>query len=649
MVQTGQYTKAVNTITCGSLGVAQLPCGPGPCNSPNSCKTLTSRPPAHESVKFSIRRDENQIIPEFEEPLVGQVLECKSDLRKSPLMSSTTQITTTNTTSSTNNHTETTTDCSISKVLSSVTSTSDGYNSLANESGKRALVTYECSLSDVKTTSGKQPALEDRVAGNLKAVDCSKNFKNAAKSEKLSVLFMDDPRRSDSNAGNSDKPSPKYTTDSSYCSMGAEYELSGSRRSQEDLGLFTIFSYKARNEANWKRKRGLERGQSPECRFNRWLDGPFCTLMVKKDGPKSATRHLGAIEDFSTSRAPGRAMREVTLGDNRSRLVHSALASCPNITSHVNDSRLISEGDICIQTRPVRRSQIARARMTGPLEFRAQSKGNLTTNRLPRTLSMIEYLGLNEIDLIARRHDKVMHCNVVSAERSNCCKCCPQGRASVRVSKCQFKSESDIPFSSSDPLNSTDLMPTSSRLSCSTCCSLASPLDASESDLFGEATGSSQTDSSHTITTSDSLSNQGHYSSNSQSSQSSSIVVGRQQPTARCVHHAHQARGQRYHHHHEYHQSDGATSTSSQSSMMNRDKSMNNEEHSLCISGSLHCAPSSKEDANDSAQLFGKTDLGTGNEQACNSQTSNVTECKAAIVQETQDEYLIKCDVVENL
>lgn len=618
MVQSGQYLQAINT-TAGPTTASPVPQGSSSINKTTGSTTLllTSRSPTRERVSFSLLKDDRQTATNIiRAPRAPVELTNRPGLSSSPLMSSATQLTTTNTTSSTNNTTDLTADYSSSRLISTATTSTNGCQRSSDELNDRVMSAagqQQTVISDGKTL------MDSNKRGILKPVLFDRH------QQALASTTEQQPTRNSKTAG----------------------EL---RHPYEDSNLFTVLSFinndRRQSEEALARDHGKEEGR----KFGQWLEGPFCTMMLRQASLDS--------KQFRTS-----LKRQSSQQHSRSL-----------------------------------RTLIGK-------------------ESLPRTLSMIEYLGLNDFDLIARRHDKILRYKrnrnrLSCCYETNSCSCCAshsRARAQVQAKLSRshgHQSDGNIAFSSSDPLNSDDLLQTS--VSCSTCCSLASQTYASQSDIFHEqahtspsvSSSSSSQSTRSSLTRSSTAAKPRYFSESTEtSSQSSSLMDQTTSMTAPrfCHLHPYHYQQQQHHqhlhdyhvssrlHHHynrqqqqhpsqdvprslqttpplqqhnqhpKHHHSSEAMSTNSSIvvSLSKQPKVSGIHEHSLCTSGVLYGAPGSKEDANDAAQVVEPIASTSGEPTSI---SSNAIEDFSQAINDdrgTEDrmrtKISIKCDVLESL
>lgn len=677
MIQSGQYLQALSSTAAPS------PTSLAPIPSSDTANNLIPNIINQKPTPFSILKDNKADTKALEPPPARAA----GGLFKSALMSSTTQLTTTNTTSSTNNTTDLTNDYSSSKVMSTATTSTNSYTAGTNSGqGKRAFVAFNCKPND-REASGT----EKRTAFNMNIAEdlAQENQIQGVSKDKESLILsksVDQSKKSIQSMKNTVKQPHKYTTDSSYCSMGADYDVSGrSRKSPNDEDLFTVFSYISNKENNPNRK--MNRQAKTEWagnNFSRWSEGPFCTLMVRKNdshiAKNSGTGIVVPGEAILKNSVYNTGTRQHKSQRPETRQADETRASCPDIAAKTTAIDPTRTADKNAQPRKLTKY------MSQQYEGSKTKASEQRSSRLPRTISMIEYLGLNEFDMIARRHDRLQRRKLIRKQPSYCyeppsCSCCGSGaHPSMQTTKqghrmrCNSQSDGDMIFSSSDLLNSGgELVQTSSHLSCSTCCSLGSPTFASHSQLTDET---SQSVTSPTMTSISNESNNHHnhhYPSNSQSSTSSSSIVDQENPHTIhfCPHHQphfygvhqhahstntnnntlrrHQQHHQhlRHHHQHNHPLSDPNSSASSVSSIYknnNQSKSApHSDEHPLCTSGLHYQGPAPKEDANDAAQLVTTTAANPGGLSAIPTIEDSTED------DEAQQKLLIKCDVLESL
>lgn len=585
MLQSGQYIQAINTTvgptTASPMQSQNTLADP---TGPSTTLLLTSRSPTRERVAFNTIAEE-KILPTGPMNVVKDK-KVDSGLRSSPLMSSATQITTTNTTSSTNNTTDLTTDYPSSKLISTATTSNNG----AKGTGHLG----------VCFVSGKRDILKPTL------ID-----------QKLVTLNQQ------VTLANSAITKHKQLSDH-----------------HEDLNLFSLLSnMNNRSEQRYQDRPKDEGANQSDNKFGKWLEGPFCTVMVRQAGLDLKQMKAGFKKQTSQKE------------DSPS-------------SSAIYDSRKC----------------------------------------LPRTLSMIEYLGLTELDLVARRHDKIIRFKRDkrslggSCLETHSCGCyATHGHAQanpMHQMAASAHSDGNIIFSSSDRFNSNESLPTSA--SCSTCCSFASQTYGSQSEIFHEEYHTSNSDSSQTVSSSLSRSSVGarhrFYSESRSSSQSSSINDQSNSITAPryCEHRLQQsATLHHYHHHHRsmqrqaghspyhsghqqchphhYHSTGTVSVSSSNPGALSKTNKTQAKVHerSLCTSGVLYGAPGSKEDANQAAQTTleavapisreptSLTSGGVTEDSITTIMTESTTndDCGAevVVVDSATRKISIQCDVIEQL
>jgi hypothetical protein len=385
-------------------------------------------------------------------------------LRSCAMMSSITQITNTTTTSSTlNNTTDVTADLSSSKALVSGAATSS--SSALQYSDKTPLNATSFSNLDENADTNDNEAmnLNERVQAISKQVAASRQQQRQREQQcAASCLKSSTPHKERHSHGDGRLVA---------MSPGEKQRLF---RSQDDLSLFTILSYvKGPRTLGGGRHEAAAEQEAGSCsstggangKLGQWLEGPFCTVLLRQtswDASKQP-RHAARLKSHQGRQVSNKLARF------RKQHSHQAGASPPDVPS---------------------------------------TKNMLTGNardRLPRTLSMIEYLGLNDFDMIARRHDKILRYRRRMMAHMSCCASC-----SCCISTSHHQSSSKIDtnnnnnnyhsravisegnmgnnsyFSSCDdvPLNYSDeFLQATSMTSCSTCCSLASQTYISSSEL----------------------------------------------------------------------------------------------------------------------------------------------------------------------
>ena len=327
-----------------------------------------------------------------------QQLGLKSGLRSSPLMSSTTFVTTT--TSSTNNTTEITTD------LTTATTTTCN----TQHSGS---TTATCSSRLMSGSNG----LSGGGSGSGAAAAASGSFSATAPAHSSSACATQE-------LGERVQAISKQVA-------AARWQLDEAQRvgkqASEQLGLFTIFSYINSN-------RRTQAAAADDCderrRCGAWLEGPFCTLMLRD-------KNLAA----GSQQQPQRKQQQRQLSDAQRHVGDSRARPSNFFALRKQASLMQSTGG----------EQQARKSNVQQTEAKAQIKPTTTTTSgggpptkallarcvrepLPRSLSMIEYLGLSEFDLLARRHERIQRYSKAAAAggqrrrrpsqqhvRSSCC------------------------------------------------------------------------------------------------------------------------------------------------------------------------------------------------------------------------------------
>jgi len=283
-------------------------------------------------------------------------------LRSSPLMSSATFITTTNTTSSTNNATDITTD-----YTTSTTATTNTTSNNNNHSAK--LLSAGASSSVVGSISANE--LGERVGAISRQVAAA----NQQSGHLLGRLNADG--QPVARLGKGEKESSLTKTH--------ERLLAGSAFG-DDMSLFNILScinsatqtgqLAGQLEPNSKQQRAPPTTSSVKENIGRWLEGPFCTVMLRQKGPDASW-------------------------------------SAPEHRPEANGAPELEQSSLDVEletganwvARPSGRPKQWRNPVPPP------TKSMLMRNvrkRKPRSLSMIEYLGLSEFDLIARRHERIL-------------------------------------------------------------------------------------------------------------------------------------------------------------------------------------------------------------------------------------------------
>lgn len=689
MIQSGQYLQALTStgsnpkqLSGQSMISDEL--------SPRSAATLLTTNHQNQSTS-STSRLSPVIVTQTSDLTAPPEAAARGGKLQKTLVSGITQITTATTTttttnsSSTNNATEFTNDYSSTKPTSRVNAADGAISQHAKQTTSVAFEGSPCGLDKTsRVRTEPREAIEAPGRGQRSSI--------LVDSSKKRTMMGTKPLMSDKTMTTVKQNSPKYTTDSSYCSMGADYELSDVRKSSQDnLNLFNVLSFiedgtnssntiadKTRQSGNSNEMK-LSRGQYVESKFNLWSAGPFCTLMVRnkpeqqaKENNIAMTRSISPIERLpvDTNNNNNIDGRE-TSGRKISEEIR---ASCPDIAASV-----------------ATKSTVDPARLPSPTSYQQKMVESTTTaaeaagvnkrSRLPRTISMIEYLGLSDFDFIAKRHDKLVKRKLQFGKRrqldyccvdeSNHCSCCYQsGDANNR------QSDVDLAFSSGNFANSGDLARTSSHISCSTCCSLMSPSYGSHSDyMFDEVSHSSgsvstdQTSSSTNANESGSLSPGHCHSNNSKSStpsstfenkessivnaattylpvyQESRSICDRQQ--ASCSHHKQMA-------YTKHEQTTGGHSPSCMHAGCPRipvAQTTGEQQSLLCTSGVLY-GPASRDNTNCSGRVCPKK-LARADSKALlkSSTSSNLLEDLAAVDldQELQESSIIKCDILESL
>lgn len=719
MVQSGQYLQALNTTAAASTSLPTTTDNLNT-NQLSSLAPLKSRSPTQGS--FSPTKDESiKLNPAMEqsESIDGKT---KSEMRKSPLTSSTTQLTTTNTTSSTNNTTESTADYSSSKIMSNenATSSTNGgcfISSNSTSHGKRALVAFDCPVKDGRLSEASDKRshylanITNELSGSSNPQPIIINYskynstdpapepttmtlcKQATSKKPAQQVTLKDPHNQCSQA----RQSPKCTTDSSYCSMGAEYELSGLRKSQNDLDLFTVFSYIANNDNKDSGKSKTENDSAANT-FSRWSEGPFCTLMVKNN-KSCASKPLTSKTKLA---APGSAI----LHKNEAEKEQASLVSEDTTTRVSYPNFGTKTGSLATLTNSVdrgsRKSLTRRQTSQQSEELKVEGRSGLQRKQLPRTISMIEYLGLNEFDMIARRHDKLLTNMRRKLEEKqqellpccyelSVCTCCASGESQSilpqdgRARSCQhIQSERDVePFSSTDFLNSGgELVQSSSRMSCSTCCSLATQTFASHSEIYDETTRSSVSSPTATSSASVDFAAQTHrYPKTSPASSGSSSIdqesQRNQQPAAYCSYRVKDSEDQctttpihnkqllaHAHHPHHHHSSEQVSTTSTTSSILqNRQQHLGSHakhsrkdyvDRAMRSTEQLNLESNPQTGSQAAAQVLHQDQQTTSerlmmdcecDHQQSTSKTAELTDEEA----QQRRKLFIECDVLENL
>ena len=398
------------------------------------------------------------------------------------------------------------------------------------------------------------------------------------------------------------------------------------QQSCDDLKLFTVLSYLQGGFLSGDKRNNLRKSQEITAttkgnkKLGQWLEGPFCTVRLR--GHDSDQNHPSfyarqASQPHETPSKPQGQMNTTLVGACR--------------------------------------------------------------GHLPRTLSMIEYLGLNEYDLIARRHEKIL-----KYQRHQKIKCCCGG-----INSCSYCSlhnfsltnstrprylcsSREVKSSHDDNSNTTssefDVF-THSSISCSTCCSLVS---GANSELLA---GGSQTQTSGSSTSHDDLSSpfsqstsdnaiQRFISESQSSTQSGSFDLipassgGGASGGSSTLHQHHHTFGLNQVHHHVpcihsdqihhhftgslskhilvshdhihhpcHHQSTGGISTASSSTntasnrMQSQSSTSAPQKHSMYTSGVVYVPACSDEAANEAAQVVG-TNLSIRGEDTDNGENS---------------------------
>lgn len=698
MIQSGQYLQALNSTAAPSpTSLAPLPSSDTANNLiPN---LMTQKPAPYSILKDSKSKTKGLDIPETKENNEDN----KFGLFKSAMMSSTTQLTTTNTTSSTNNTTDLTNDYSSSKVMSTATTSTNSYTmGTASGPGKRAFVAFNCALNDEGSLSAERQTASNLNANGDRCPIQERSINVKGKESLIQSTGSDQLKKKCQSAS---KPVSKYTTDSSYCSMGVDYDVCDrSRKSRDDLDLFTVFSYISNKDNN--QNRGMNKHARSEWagnNFSRWSEGPFCTLMVRKNDNSHMGKSLHSTSSKIVQVGPGKAIlksagvrqqQELQLTGGARQNADETRTSCPNIADKATAAAAASSrtSDQNVQLRKMRKYMSQQSDDCGT---KNSNSGGHRSSRLPRTISMIEYLGLNEFDMIARRHDKLQRRKLIRKQPSYCyesqlCSCCALGPHQTgkqgHKMRCNSQSDGDMIFSSNDLLNSgADLAHTSSHLSCSTCCSLGSPTFASHSQLTDET---SQSVTSPTMTSISNESNNNHhnhrYPSNSQSSTSSSSIVDQENShTLHFCHHHHQHHQAHFYglqhqhahsttinsnnqqsHQHQYHHQQrqqqqrnhplsepNSISSSVSSIYKNNNQSKptpHSDEHPLCTSGlpKQAAAPAKEAAAKDTVQPVVRATT-VADPVSPSAITTTIEDCTED--DEAPEKLLIKCDVLESL
>lgn len=565
MAQSGNYLQAVNIVQVARSANASPLIGSTSVTSnlPTSIQ-LTGRSPTQERVSFSLTREGKTNIR-------TSIPQEKDSLRKSPIMSSATQLTTTNTGSSTNYTTDMTVDFCSSRLISNTTTSTNGARSSFSHS-KSSSSTFYCSTRQSKL---------DRHATFTSNANRDLRSPDANCLAQLAPMIGTGPERKmvslkgAATVRQFNRCPTRLNTDSSYCSMGAENEFIGSRRSQDDSRLSATIA-----RVPGKSCRIQARCRTRVAHLNRWLQGPFCTVMVRSKSPQVDSPPDKI--DAANQRLLAKQADEI-------------LASCPNIASKLYQCRSNStEKDI-----PKWRAD----------QTSLQSTLDLNQRGLARTLSMIEYLGLDEFNLIAKRHENLENRQRQAKGGSCCtpssCSCC--NSLFYKFDSHHICSEGESMFSSSDPMNSAELVRTGSRLSCSTCCSLNSQLYASHSELADESVSLSSRTTSASI----------KYTTRDSSSRLSSPTDEITQHGRLCQHHSY-LQGDR--HNRNLKQDDKTTSSSTTSST------------------SLH--PNRRSSLRESARP---------REQVANPSHIQQTQVEATAELTEKQKYSIRCDILENL
>lgn len=652
-------------------------------------------------------------------------------LRSSPLMSSITHITTTNTTSSTNNHTELTTDYSTqSRLTGQTTSATTGTGSSAATCASAANVVAPNELSS-RLRGRKAPG--SRAAGTT---PCSAASGRLNRSQKPAGGELESPVRvtkystADSGNGGSERRSPRQTTDSSYCSIGIAHDSSTiTTKVSSTTKLSSLFTI----------ERAANVREEDETSLSQWLEGPFCALMVRNSDRSSKGRRSRAITgNFALS--PDKVFgqrnsleRNKHERDSGSNILESredtSNASCPDL--HV--ALLGSQRRQSNKTQPCKQSEQRHAKqanldgdtfstaslatgtkLDAPASATARARGQ-TAQRgksLPRTLSMIEYLGLNEIEMIARRHEQPSaqsdrqqvgqrHKQSVCYGSAISCNYCAHNRHSAKglIQSPGNNNNLSDRFVSDEQLDSEDMMQTYSRDdSCSTCCSLATHSYASQSDFFRDnqmsrSSRSTSTQSISSLLSKSSAENsqqQPYHSDPSQSiSRSSSTVnhvaIATPVPVKYCPLHQQQALQQQrqshrqeslgkqsqqqqqqqhalVHKHSHHHNSSETISSASSTAIVNvsvTQQQQQQQQHScnddadkdakfLCTSGLFYGAPSAKEDANGAVAIDQSLGVTPSGFDDTQDNVDNIDT-----VQQRRDSQIqpvsIRCDILEKL
>lgn len=423
-----------------------------------------------------------------QQPAVATAASQLQQRNSPPLMSSVTQLASTTNTSSTNNATDLTTDFSSSRLISTATTSSGLARESASELGERV---HEISRQVAAAASARHDASEGPKA----------KFVGGPLLEAAGMQQSSQHRRRQQGA-----------TAACATAAGRPLQNSGPLRSDEDL--FTILSCINNRTQDEGRPAEAAVGQTirREHQLDRWLEGPFCTVMLRQT----------SLDDWQRQR-------------------QQAPAAC--LGPLAGRKQASQQSELGRQAAPTKQMLMQTVRQ-----------------RIPRTLSMIEYLGLNEFDLIARRHERILR-HKRQLVRSSCCASCScclnnsaanfnysslgrtrrqqmasgmRGTSQTQLWSASAKDLSAV-MSSSDPINSEDLMGQSSSLiSCSTCCSLASPTYGSHSDTFDDGAGGSDQSSKGGRAASSSS-----QTISSSLSHSSSIVIGGERHRHQHAHHQH--------------------------------------------------------------------------------------------------------------
>lgn len=495
---------------------------------------MTSRSPTRERVSFSSalnahdheqpsssdqrQRQQKSALANNQE---RQTLELDTmGLRRSPMMSSTTQITqTTTTTSSTNNATDLTADFSSSRMLMSGAPTSSSSSATWAAAGRQQH--HHQLMQRFDAVGGGRGAKEVELEDGT---DLGERVQ--AISRQVAASRQLQHQRRDQAGENAAQTKQRLAF-----------------RSQEDLNLFTILSYadNSRRAARVHDEEATNNQNLANNKLGQWLEGPFCTVLL----------------------------RQTSLDRNRQRVGATTNSTNPALKRHNNLSRSARFRKQCSQQADHSRDRV------GLVPTKTMLMSNVR-ERLPRTLSMIEYLSLNDFELIARRHDKILRYKRNMNKQTNsrllsCCASCScflsqhqlqlqtgqqqpahyyhhsssqtLGRHNFRHRPVQQLSDGNLVTvlsSSCDgagvggPLNYSveDFLQTSNSLvSCSTCCSLASQTYGSHSELYhhvGAVSGHHyHRGNNHELTLSgSSTSGESSRTISSSMSESSSIVIG---------------------------------------------------------------------------------------------------------------------------